>query len=71
MKLRVKLGVPKPFTQAVDVERVVDLFPYGNVQVQVEEGGLCCSSGVELSEHGDSQGDDRSIVVVAAVQVVC
>lgn len=66
-----RLGVPRPYGQSVDIDRVIDQFPYGKVAVEVVDGGLCCSSGVELPEHGDATGDDRAIVVVAAVQVIC
>lgn len=71
MHVHVKLGVPKPFMDAVQQARVQAQFPYGNVLVQIVEGGLCCRSGVVLAEQGDAAGDDRAIVVVAAVSVLC
>lgn len=71
MVVQVKLGVPEPFMHDVDVTRVKEQFPYGQVLVEVERGGLCCASGVVLSEQGDAPADDRAIVVIAAVSVFC
>lgn len=71
MQVDVQLGVPQPFLERVDVGKVKTQFPYGHVSVRVEQGGLCCSSGVVLPEQGDPEGDDRAIVVVAAVSVLC
>lgn len=71
MDVDVLLAVPSPFTNDVDVDKIQQQFPYGNVRVRVTEGGLCCSSGIALLEQGDADGDDRAIVVVAAVTVSC
>lgn len=71
MTVHVKLGVPTPFGKDIDEDRVRDQFPYGKVIVEIVDGGLCSGSGVVLSEHGDAKGDDRAIVVVAAVSVFC
>lgn len=70
MKVHVQLGVPPPFHLSLDEERIMQQFPYGSVHVHVEQGGLCCSSGVVLPEQGDAPQDDRAIVVVAAVSVM-
>ncbi|CAN8072247.1 unnamed protein product [Agarophyton chilense] len=69
MKIHVKLGVPAPFQNEIDLDSIKTQFPYGTVTVHVETGGLKCSSGVVLEEQGDGEGDDRAIVVIAAVSV--
>lgn len=71
MRIDVKLGVPLPFLNDVNVDVVQKQFPYGSVNVTIEVGGLVCSSGVVLEEQGDREGDDRAIIVVAAVAVRC
>lgn len=38
MRLRVDIGVQRP--DAVDVEEVLKVFPYGTAEVQLHEGGL-------------------------------
>ena len=38
MLIEVEIGVQRP--NEVDVEKVMAVFPYGNVSVQVSEGGL-------------------------------
>lgn len=71
MRIDVKLGVPQPFLNDVDLDVVQKQFPYGSVNIEIEVGGLVCSSGVVLEEQGDGEGDDRAIIVVAAVTVRC
>jgi len=71
MVVDVLLGVPTPFSTNVNVDKVKEQFPYGEVKVRIVDGGLCCGSGVVLPELGDAPEDDRAIVVVAAVSVIC
>lgn len=66
MKVRVKLGVPVPAEQ-VDVAKVKETFPYGQVSIEIVPGGLICSSGVVLPDKGDA--NDEVIIVNAAVEV--
>jgi uncharacterized protein (TIGR02058 family) len=66
MKVRVKLGVPVPAEQ-VDIEKVKATFPYGQVSVEIVQGGLICSSGVVLPDKGDV--NDEVYIVNAAVEV--
>ena len=66
MKIHVHLGVPEGFD--VDVEKVREVFPYGEVtSVDVDRGGLKTRSWIELPAQGDD-GDDF-IVCVANVSV--
>ncbi|KAK6932661.1 Conserved hypothetical protein CHP02058 [Dillenia turbinata] len=68
MKLQIKLGVPRPLQQFLDMERVKSVFPYGKiVKVEVVDGGLICSSGVYVEEMGDK--NDDCYIVNAAVYV--
>ncbi|KAF8369719.1 hypothetical protein HHK36_032260 [Tetracentron sinense] len=68
MKLQIKLGVPQPLQQFLDIERVKSVFPYGKiVNFDIVDGGLICSSGVLVEEMGDK--NDDCYVVNAAVYV--
>ncbi|XP_065877396.1 uncharacterized protein [Euphorbia lathyris] len=68
MKLQIKLGVPQPLQQSLDIERVKSVFPYGKIlNVEVVDGGLICSSGVCVEEMGDK--NDDCYIVNAAVYV--
>ncbi|BAC88432.1 Lin0512 family protein [Gloeobacter violaceus] len=66
MQVHVKLAVPVA-AERVDVERVKQVFPYGQVSVEITPGGMLCTSGIVLTEHGDSE--DLVIIVNAAVEV--
>ncbi|PIA27308.1 hypothetical protein AQUCO_08100036v1 [Aquilegia coerulea] len=68
MKLQIKLGVPSPVQQYLDIDRVKSVFPYGKIlNVDVVDGGLICSSGVHVEEMGDK--NDDCYIVNAAVYV--
>ncbi|KAH9571860.1 hypothetical protein CY35_02G115200 [Sphagnum magellanicum] len=68
MKLKVKLGVPHSVQGGLDLQAVKSVFPYGEiVQLEVVDGGLVCSSGVQLEDFGDKS--DNCYVVNAAVYV--
>lgn len=71
MRIVVKLGVPDGFVEGVEKESVKKALPFGDVQVEVVTGGLAVSSGINIPELGDDKDDDRTLVVVAAVQVYC
>ena len=58
MIIRCTIGVAKP--DAVDVEKVVQVFPYGDVTVIAESGGL---------DHGKVDTGGVTTIAVAAVQV--
>lgn len=70
MRIHVELGIPEQFHASVDLNQIYRVFPYGTVSVTLQQGGLVCSSGIVLSEQGDSESDDRAIVAVAAVSVI-
>lgn len=66
MKVRVTLGVPID-EDKLDIAKVKEAFPYGQVEVQVVRGGMTCSSGVILPDKGDT--NDLVYIVNAAVEV--
>ena len=66
MKVRVKLAVPADREQ-LDVEAVKQVLPYGQVTVEVQQGGMLSTSGSVLPDKGDR--NDLAYVVVAAVEV--
>ncbi|XP_020239698.1 uncharacterized protein LOC109818591 [Cajanus cajan] len=64
MKLHVKLGVPHPLQQNLDMDKVKTVFPYGQIMnFEVVDGGLVCSTE-EMAEKNDD-----CYVVNAAVYV--
>lgn len=65
MRLCVKIGVPNP--GQVDMDKVADVFPYGQLEIEVVEGGLSYPSGIVLPEMGDSS--DEAVIAVASVAV--
>lgn len=67
MKLHVQLGVPAPYLGCVDTVEVARVFPYGDVKVEVEVGGLLADSGIALEAMGDKNSD--MIIAVACVTV--
>lgn len=68
MQVRVTLGVPDLSGAApLDEAKVKQVFPYGQVSLQVRPGGLITNSGVVLPDKGDRT--DEIVVVVAAVEV--
>ncbi|KAL3522448.1 hypothetical protein ACH5RR_015282 [Cinchona calisaya] len=68
MKLQIKLGVPRPLQNSLDIEKVKSVFPYGRIlNIEVVDGGLICSSGVLVEDMGDKNED--CYIVNAAVYV--
>jgi uncharacterized protein (TIGR02058 family) len=66
MKVNVKLAVPCD-KDKLDVEEVKKALPYGQVTVEVMDGGMLTSSGIVLEEKGDK--NDLMYIVVASVEV--
>lgn len=65
MKLDVLLAVPAAYRAGLDVEAVKRCFPYGDIRVQLQDGGMVCSSGKMIAEMGDTINDDMLVVCVA------
>ncbi|WP_067840461.1 Lin0512 family protein [Amphibacillus sediminis] len=66
MKVHVKLAVPAD-KDLVDLDRIKAEIPYGEVTVEVVEGGMATTSGIMLEEQADK--NDLMYIVNAAVQV--
>lgn len=60
MLLRVQVAAPDH--GRIDASEVAKVFPYGKVVVELQEGGMRASSGVEIEALGD-RGDDMLIAV--------
>ena len=67
MKLDVLLAVPKIYQDGLDLDAVRKCFPYGKVNIQVQDGGMIATSGVMIAEMGDKNED--MVVVCVAVTV--
>lgn len=66
MKVNVRLAVPCD-KEKLDVERVKSFLPYGQVKVEVIDGGMLTTSGIILTDKQDK--NDLIYVVNAAVEV--
>lgn len=66
MKVNVKLAVPCD-KEKLDIEAVKEALPYGQVTVEIMDGGMLTTSGIVLEEKGDK--NDLMYIVVASVEV--
>ncbi|MBO8171553.1 MAG: Lin0512 family protein [Bacillaceae bacterium] len=66
MKVNVRLAVPCD-KEKLDQEKVKQVLPYGDVTVEVVDGGMLTTSGVVLPDKQDK--NDLIYVVNAAVEV--
>ena len=48
LKLQVILAVPKKYQEGLDVEKVKEVFPYGECEVVVQDGGMIAPSGIAI-----------------------
>jgi len=67
LKLSVILGIPEQYQDGLDLEQVRNVFPYGNVEFIVKNGGLVAPSGIAIDALGDKSDD--MVIVCAAVTV--
>jgi len=67
MKLDVLLAVPPAYQDDLDLRQVRSCFPYGQIRIQVQDGGMVAQSGVAIPELGDKNQD--MVVVCTAVTV--
>jgi len=67
MKVNVILAVPEKYQDTLDLSEVKKVFPYGEVQFQVQNGGMIAPSGRVIESLGDK--NDDMVIVCAAVQV--
>lgn len=66
MKVNVRLAVPAD-REKLDLERVREELPYGQVTFEVLDGGMLTSSGILLTDKDDV--NDLAYVVIASVEV--
>ena len=66
MKVNVRLAVPCD-KDKLDVDRIKSVLPYGDVTVEVTDGGMLTTSGVVLPDKQDK--NDLIYIVNAAVEV--
>src|SRR4051794_15571579 len=66
MKVRVRLAVPTD-ADKLDLAKLREVLPYGEVSFEVIQGGMLTSSGVFLADKGDR--NDQIYVVIAAIEV--
>lgn len=66
MKVNVRLAVPADKEQ-LDLERVREELPYGQVTFDIVDGGMLTSSGIVLADKEDR--NDLAYVVIASVEV--
>jgi uncharacterized protein (TIGR02058 family) len=66
MKVNVRLAVPAD-REKLDLERVREELPYGQVTFEVVDGGMLTSSGILLTDKDDV--NDLAYVVIASVEV--
>ena len=67
LKLEVLLAVPKQYQETLDLEQVRQVFPYGTVVFEIQDGGMVAPSGIAIDELGDKNED--MIVVCCSVTV--
>ena len=67
MKLDVLLAVPPQYQSALDKEAVAAVFPYGAVNIKVQDGGMVAPSGIAIDELGDASED--MVIVCCSVTV--
>jgi uncharacterized protein (TIGR02058 family) len=67
MKLDVLLAVPAAYQAGLDLDAVRRCFPYGKVNIQIQNGGMTATNGKMIAEMGDKNED--MVVVCAAVTV--
>lgn len=66
MRVHVKLAIPRDL-EKLDKEIIKSLIPYGQVTVEVMEGGMATTSGIFLEEQGDK--NDLMYIAIAAIEV--
>jgi uncharacterized protein (TIGR02058 family) len=67
LKLDVTLAVPAAYRSRLDLGPVGDVFPYGSVRFQIQDGGMVAPSGIAIERLGDT--NDDMVIVCAAVTV--
>jgi len=67
LKLKVHLAVPEKYKEGLDVDACAAVFPYGEVQFVIQNGGMIAPSGIAIDTLGDK--NDDMVVVCCSVMV--
>jgi uncharacterized protein (TIGR02058 family) len=67
MKLDVLLAVPPAYRDRLDLAKVQEVFPYGSIHFQIQDGGMVAPSGIAIEQLGDKNDD---MVIVCACVIV-
>mmetsp|Transcript_34615 Transcript_34615/g.81610 ORF Transcript_34615/g.81610 Transcript_34615/m.81610 type:complete len:209 (+) Transcript_34615:63-689(+) len=67
LKLDVLLAVPPKYKDSLDLSQVQEVFPYGSIRFQIQDGGMVAPSGIAIEKLGDTNED--MVVVCAAITV--
>ena len=67
LKLDVLLAVPPQYKDSLDLSRIQEVFPYGSIRFQIQNGGMVAPSGIAIEKLGDTNED--MVVVCASVTV--
>ncbi len=67
LKLDVLLAIPPKYQSSLDLSKVQEVFPYGSIRFQIQDGGMVAPSGIAIERLGDT--NDDMIVVCCSVTV--
>lgn len=67
LKLDVLLAVPSKYRDTLDLSQVQQVFPYGSIRFQIQDGGMIAPSGIAIDRLGDK--NDDMVVVCCCVTV--
>ena len=67
LKLKVHLAVPSKYQDGLDLDACAAVFPYGNVEFAIQDGGMVAPSGISIDSLGDK--NDDMVVVCCSVMV--
>ena len=67
LKLDVILAIPPQYRNSLDLSQVKEVFPYGSIRFQIQDGGMVAPSGIAIETLGDKNED--MVIVCAAVTV--
>jgi uncharacterized protein (TIGR02058 family) len=61
------LAVPAKYREGLDLSKVADVFPYGSIRFQLQDGGMIAPSGIAIDRLGDKNED--MVVLCCAVTI--
>ena len=67
LKLDVILAVPPKYQAGLDLEKVAEVFPYGDTKFTIQDGGMIAPSGIAIERLGDANED--MVIVCSSVTV--